>query len=155
MKLVICNKFQVNRMNCVESRRGGSDWPPSRLRVTIFSGRLLGLNLQYIKRDFGSKHTKLKQGIHGKKEKNVVPTTCNVLLIWKHRCKPNCCDTCSLRKNRDELHFLQLSLFAATCLGIIFSCLVYIIYWNASFLQIVSQSYSYRCAISSRWNCNM
>ena len=23
MKLVICTKFQVNRMNCVESRRGG------------------------------------------------------------------------------------------------------------------------------------
>ena len=45
MKLVICTKFQVNRMNCVESRRGGGpiDPPFSRLRVTIFSRRLLGL----------------------------------------------------------------------------------------------------------------
>ena len=44
MKLVICTKFQVNRMNCVESR-GGSDWSPptSRFRVTIFPSRLLGL----------------------------------------------------------------------------------------------------------------
>ena len=44
MKLVMCTKFQVSRMNCVESR-GGSDWhlPPSRLRVTSFSRRLLGL----------------------------------------------------------------------------------------------------------------
>ena len=45
MKLVICTKFQVNRMNCVESRRGGPiDPPPSRLPVTIFSRRLQGLN---------------------------------------------------------------------------------------------------------------
>ena len=46
MKLAICTKFQVNRMNCVESRRRGGDPidpPPSRLRVTIFSRRLLGL----------------------------------------------------------------------------------------------------------------
>ena len=46
MQLAICTKFQVNRMNCVEIRRGGApiDPPPSpRLRVTIFSGRLLGL----------------------------------------------------------------------------------------------------------------
>ena len=29
MKLIICTKFHVNRMNCVESRRGeGSDWHP-------------------------------------------------------------------------------------------------------------------------------
>ena len=47
MKLVICTKFQVNQMNCVESRRGGGpiDPPPSRLRVTIFSRQLLGLIL--------------------------------------------------------------------------------------------------------------
>ena len=47
MKLVICTKFQVNRMNCVESRRGGIRLtpPPSRLRVTIFYRRLLGLNI--------------------------------------------------------------------------------------------------------------
>ena len=46
MKLAICTKFQVNRMNCVESRKGGPIDPPpplSRLRVTIFSRRLLGL----------------------------------------------------------------------------------------------------------------
>ena len=46
MKLAIYTKFQVNRMNCVESRRGGGGvrlTPPSRLRVTIFSRRLLGL----------------------------------------------------------------------------------------------------------------
>ena len=60
MKLAVCTKFQVNRMNYIESRRGegGSDWllppsppslppsppsPPSRLRVTIFTRRLLGL----------------------------------------------------------------------------------------------------------------
>ena len=43
MKLAICTKFQVNRMNCVESRRGGGPIDPSRLRVTIFSRRLLGL----------------------------------------------------------------------------------------------------------------
>ena len=44
MKLAICTKFQINRMNCVESRRGaGPIDPPSRLRVTIFSRRLLGL----------------------------------------------------------------------------------------------------------------
>ena len=46
MKLVICTKFQVNRMNCVESRRGVRLTPPPlRLRVTIFSRRLLGLTL--------------------------------------------------------------------------------------------------------------
>ena len=47
MNLVICTKFQVNRMNYVESRRGGGG-PidlPSRLRVTIFSRKLLGLNI--------------------------------------------------------------------------------------------------------------
>ena len=51
MKLIICTKFRVNRMNCVESRRGGGggragavDPPaPSSVRVTIFSPRLLGL----------------------------------------------------------------------------------------------------------------
>ena len=43
MKLVICTKFQVNRMSCVESR------PPSRLRVTIFSSRLLGLKSNCIR----------------------------------------------------------------------------------------------------------
>ena len=38
MKLVKCTKFHVNRMSCVEKRRGGGpiDLPPSRLRVTIF-----------------------------------------------------------------------------------------------------------------------
>ena len=47
MKLVICTKFQVNRMNWVESRRGGPiDPPPSRLRVTSFSRRLLELNIK-------------------------------------------------------------------------------------------------------------
>ena len=46
MKFVICKKFHVNRINCVESRRGGPiDLPPPRLRVTIFSSRLLGLGL--------------------------------------------------------------------------------------------------------------
>ena len=47
MKLVICAKFQVNRMNCVKSRRGAGpiDPPPPRLRVTIFSRRLLGLSM--------------------------------------------------------------------------------------------------------------
>ena len=46
MKLAVCTKFQVNRMNCVESRRGvrlTPHPPPSRLRVAIFSRRLLGL----------------------------------------------------------------------------------------------------------------
>ena len=44
-KAVICTKFQVNRMNCVESRRGDpiDHPPPPRLCVTIFSSRLLGL----------------------------------------------------------------------------------------------------------------
>ena len=49
MKLVICTKFQVKQMNCVESRRGRfrlTPPPPSRLRVTIFSRRLLGLSKQ-------------------------------------------------------------------------------------------------------------
>ena len=48
MKLVICTKFQVNRMNCVESRRGVRLTPPptpSRLRVAIFSSRVLGLTV--------------------------------------------------------------------------------------------------------------
>ena len=35
MEFAICTEFQVNRMNFVESRR---------VRVTIFSGRLLGFN---------------------------------------------------------------------------------------------------------------
>ena len=44
----MCIKLQVNRMNCVESRRGNvrltiAPPPPSGLRVTIFSRRLLGL----------------------------------------------------------------------------------------------------------------
>ena len=44
MKFAMCTKFQVNWMNCVESRRGGGPIdPPSRLRVTIFSRRLLRL----------------------------------------------------------------------------------------------------------------
>ena len=53
MKLAICTKFQVNRMNCVESRRGGGPIdppPPSRLCVTIFSRRLLYLGLKYFVR---------------------------------------------------------------------------------------------------------
>ena len=45
MKLAICTKFQVNQTNCVESRRGAPIDPPSRLRVTIFSRRLLGLRI--------------------------------------------------------------------------------------------------------------
>ena len=49
MKLTICTKFYVNRMNCVESRRGGGPIyhspPPPSVRVTIFSSRLLGLNV--------------------------------------------------------------------------------------------------------------
>ena len=51
MKLAICTNFQVNRMNCVESRRkGGSNWrPPPRLRVIIFSRRLLGLIVVLLK----------------------------------------------------------------------------------------------------------
>ena len=28
MKLAMCTKFQVNRMNCVESRRGGGGGGP-------------------------------------------------------------------------------------------------------------------------------
>ena len=58
MKLVICTKFQVNRMNCVESRRGGpiDTPPPSRLRVTIFSRRLLGLNPRSIADLSGRSH---------------------------------------------------------------------------------------------------
>ena len=48
MKLAMCTKFQVNRMNCVESRRGGGPIdPPSRLRVAIFSRRLLGLTTEF------------------------------------------------------------------------------------------------------------
>ena len=56
MKLVICTKFQVNQINCVESRRGrgGFAWPPhpppppSRLRTVcnyffFDCSRLLGL----------------------------------------------------------------------------------------------------------------
>ena len=53
MKHVIFTKFQLNRMNWVESRSGGGggggliDSPtPSRLRVIIFSRRLLGLRLE-------------------------------------------------------------------------------------------------------------
>ena len=47
MKLAICTKFQVNRMNCVESRRKGPIDPlppPSRLRVTIFFFEASGVN---------------------------------------------------------------------------------------------------------------
>ena len=46
MKLVIGTKFHVNRMNCVGRKGGGwgpIDLPPSKLRVTMFSSRLLGL----------------------------------------------------------------------------------------------------------------
>ena len=43
MKLIICAKFHVNRMNCVESRRGVPLPPQKSVRVTIFSSRLLGL----------------------------------------------------------------------------------------------------------------
>ena len=40
--------FIVNRMNCVESRRGGAGPidPPSSVRVTIFSSRLQGLKTE-------------------------------------------------------------------------------------------------------------
>ena len=42
MKLIICAKFHVNRMNGVESRRGVRLNPlPSSVCVTIFSSRLL------------------------------------------------------------------------------------------------------------------
>ena len=48
MKLVICTKFQVNRMNCVESRRGGgSDRPPRALKAScsyVFFEALKALN---------------------------------------------------------------------------------------------------------------
>ena len=56
MRLAICTKFQVNWMNCVESRRIGGpiDPPLSRLRVTIFSKRLLGLN--YLELGFHEKN---------------------------------------------------------------------------------------------------
>ena len=48
MKFIIHVKFRVNRMNCVESRKGGGGGgapidPPSSVRVTIFPSRLLGL----------------------------------------------------------------------------------------------------------------
>ena len=39
MKLVICTKFQVNRMNCVESRRGGGQidiHPPLEVSCNYF-----------------------------------------------------------------------------------------------------------------------
>ena len=58
MKFVICTKFHVNWMNCVESRRGEGpiDPPlPSRLSVAIFSSRVLGLNVE---RDKGITKTK-------------------------------------------------------------------------------------------------
>ena len=47
MKLALCTKFQVNWMNCVESRRGGGaiDLPPSRLRVTIFFWKAARVNI--------------------------------------------------------------------------------------------------------------
>ena len=48
MKLVLCAKFYVNPMNCVESRRGSGGGgggvrpidPPLSVSVTIFSSRL-------------------------------------------------------------------------------------------------------------------
>ena len=50
MNLALCTKFHVNRMNCVESRRGVRLTPPpppplSRLRLTIFSSRLIGQSI--------------------------------------------------------------------------------------------------------------
>ena len=36
MKLIICTKFHVNRMKCVESRKGVRFYPPLSVRVTIF-----------------------------------------------------------------------------------------------------------------------
>ena len=42
-----CYMLQVNRMNCVESRRGVR-LTPSRLRVTIFSSRRLGLTWHFV-----------------------------------------------------------------------------------------------------------
>ena len=61
MKLVICTKFQVNRMNCVESRRGGGPIdPPSRLRITIFSRRLLGLKTKLFTNIITTYHVILK-----------------------------------------------------------------------------------------------
>ena len=70
MKLALCTKFQVNLMNCVETRKGGGPIdppPPSRLRVTIFSRRLLGLmclNVCLIYRKLGRNRIKvLREGI--------------------------------------------------------------------------------------------
>ena len=53
MKLVMCAKFDVNRMNCVETRRGGGGAidptpPPSRLFVTIFSFRLFNSRVKRV-----------------------------------------------------------------------------------------------------------
>ena len=49
MKLIICTKFYVNRMNCVESRRGRVRLtPPSSVRVTSFSSWLLGLMMMLL-----------------------------------------------------------------------------------------------------------
>ena len=46
MKLAICTKFQVNRMNCVESRRGGVRLtPPSMLIVSFFFYKASRVNL--------------------------------------------------------------------------------------------------------------
>ena len=49
MKLAICNKFQVNRMNCVESTRWGGDPidppPPLKASCNYFFRGLLGLNI--------------------------------------------------------------------------------------------------------------
>ena len=36
MKLAICTKFQVNQMNCVESRRGGPIDPPLKASCNYF-----------------------------------------------------------------------------------------------------------------------
>ena len=78
MKLVICTKFQVNRMNCVESRRGGGGPidppPPSRLRVTIFSRRLLGLYsfLSYPQSDMEEIYIQIEREIYGEAEPSVI-----------------------------------------------------------------------------------
>ena len=46
MKLVICTKFQVNQMNCVESRRAGARLtPPLKASCNYFFWKASGVNV--------------------------------------------------------------------------------------------------------------